>query len=197
MMNIIVACCKNNGIGFRGKLPWHFSKDLKYFKNMTIGEGNNAVIMGRKTWLKTPLLPKRDILVLTTNPNIKTYGRQKRFNDIESLKTFCEAKKYDNIWIAGGGEIYKQFIHEPYIDSIYATYIDKDYLSDSFFPPLPESFKLASENVKMERGVPLRFQVYRKDVQNTALWDKKKGSFKATNLDNTITLTFMPSPLNI
>ena len=196
MMNIIVACCKNNGIGFRGKLPWHFSKDLKYFKNMTIGEGNNAVIMGRKTWLKTPALPKRDTLVLTTQ-NLEMYGRQKRFNDIESLKSFCEAKKYDNIWIAGGREIYKQFMHDPMVESVYSTYIDKDYLSDCFFPALPVSFTLASETIQMERGVPLRFQIYKKDVWKNTLYHKKKGTFKADNLDRSICLTFMPSPLNI
>ena len=58
-MNIIVACCKNFGIGFRNKLPWHLKKDLKYFKENTIGDGNAAVVMGRKTWLSIPELPKK------------------------------------------------------------------------------------------------------------------------------------------
>ena len=32
-MNIIVAACKNKGIGFGNKLPWHLKNELNYFKN--------------------------------------------------------------------------------------------------------------------------------------------------------------------
>ena len=67
-MNIIVAACKNRGIGFKNKLPWKLSKEMKYFKELTIGEKNNAVVMGRNTWLSIPEknrpLPKRENIVL-------------------------------------------------------------------------------------------------------------------------------------
>ena len=34
-MNLIVAICKkNNGIGFKGGLPWHLKQDLKYLKEV-------------------------------------------------------------------------------------------------------------------------------------------------------------------
>ena len=32
MFNIIVACCKNRGIGINNTLPWHIKPDLKRFK---------------------------------------------------------------------------------------------------------------------------------------------------------------------
>ena len=35
-MKIIVAFCKNNGIGKNNSLPWKLKKDLLYFKNKTI-----------------------------------------------------------------------------------------------------------------------------------------------------------------
>ena len=67
-MNIVVAACKNRGIGFKNKLPWKLTKEMKYFKELTIGEKNNAVVMGRKTWLSIPEknrpLPKRENIVL-------------------------------------------------------------------------------------------------------------------------------------
>ena len=53
-MNIVVAACKNRGIGLKNKLPWNLSKEMKYFKKLTIGEKNNAVIMGKNTWLSIP-----------------------------------------------------------------------------------------------------------------------------------------------
>ena len=33
----IVAVAKNNAIGKDGKLPWHYSADLKFFKETTTG----------------------------------------------------------------------------------------------------------------------------------------------------------------
>ena len=49
-INIIVAYCKNNGIGFENKMPWHIKSDLKKFQKLTIGNGNNAIIMGKNTY---------------------------------------------------------------------------------------------------------------------------------------------------
>ena len=47
--NIIVAICKNNGIGYNNKIPWYIKEDLKLFSNLTRGNNNNnAIIMGRK-----------------------------------------------------------------------------------------------------------------------------------------------------
>lgn len=43
----IVAVAKNFAIGKDGKLPWHYSADLKFFRQTTTG---NAVVMGFHTW---------------------------------------------------------------------------------------------------------------------------------------------------
>ncbi len=61
-MNIIVAKCLNGGIGYKNKLPWGFRSDLRRFAKLTKGQGNNAIIMGRKTWESLPLrlLLRRD-----------------------------------------------------------------------------------------------------------------------------------------
>ena len=48
MLNMI-AHCRNRGIGINNKFL-KLKKDLKKFKDLTIGDGNNSVIMGRKTW---------------------------------------------------------------------------------------------------------------------------------------------------
>ena len=40
----IVAIDRNFAIGKGGRLPWHYSADMKFFKETTIG---NAVVMGR------------------------------------------------------------------------------------------------------------------------------------------------------
>src|SRR5438045_9727044 len=64
----IVAIDRNFAIGKGGKLPWHYSADMKFFKETTIG---NAVVMGRRTWetLKGPLRDRQNF-VLTANGNV-------------------------------------------------------------------------------------------------------------------------------
>src|SRR5438105_3254473 len=66
----IVAISKNYAIGKGGKLPWHYSADLKFFKETTTG---NAVVMGANTWrsIGKPL-PDRLNVVLSRSGNVQT-----------------------------------------------------------------------------------------------------------------------------
>ena len=60
--------CRNRGIGKNGVIPWVLKEDMQFFKNKTIGNGNNAVIMGRKTFEslnRKDHLPKRDNYVIS------------------------------------------------------------------------------------------------------------------------------------
>ena len=69
MINIIVAYTKNKGIGFKNKIPWKLNSDLIRFKKLTIGNGNNSVIMGKKTWDSLPYnvkpLPNRTNIIIS------------------------------------------------------------------------------------------------------------------------------------
>ena len=56
-MNIVVAACKNKGIGINNKLPWRLMKDLKYFRFLTQSYGENAIVMGKNTWLFLKRIP--------------------------------------------------------------------------------------------------------------------------------------------
>ena len=71
-MNIIVAMCKNRGIGINGMIPWSLKEDMKFFKNKTIGNGNNAVIMGRNTFesISTTLPKRRNYVISSTKSNV-------------------------------------------------------------------------------------------------------------------------------
>ena len=74
-MNIVVAACKNRGIGINNKLPWLLSNDLKYFKFLTQSKGSNAIVMGKNTSFSLPrALPKRVNYILSStlqNPQTK------------------------------------------------------------------------------------------------------------------------------
>src|SRR5436190_24023626 len=72
MLYHVVAVSKNGVIGKDNKLPWHFSADLKFFKNLTTG---HTVIMGRKTFesIGKPL-PNRENIVISRLPQADKPG---------------------------------------------------------------------------------------------------------------------------
>jgi dihydrofolate reductase len=67
----IVAIARNGAIGRAGGLPWHYSADLKFFREQTTG---HACLMGRKTWLslKRPLPNRLNIVLSRSNPEPQT-----------------------------------------------------------------------------------------------------------------------------
>jgi len=141
---IIVAMDKKNGIGLNNTLPWKFKKDMQFFKEMTKGDGNNAIVMGKNTFFSiNKHLSGRDNLILSTSIT-EIPNHCYLFKHIEELVLFCKDKKYDNVWIIGGETIYKQFIELQYVSDIYITKIDAIYNCDTFFPTIPDGFQLST-----------------------------------------------------
>jgi dihydrofolate reductase len=107
----IVAIDRNFAIGKGGRLPWHYSTDLKFFKKTTIG---NAVVMGRRTWLtlKGPLKDRQNI-VLTRDPSFDSQDSLIVRRDVQSV--LSDAGKQDgHLFVIGGAQVYESF--RPHID---------------------------------------------------------------------------------
>lgn len=126
----IVAISKNYAIGKDGKLPWHYSADLKFFKETTIG---NAVVMGANTWrsIGRPL-PNRLNIVLSRSGNVETPSDVKRFASKEAVIEF--AKSYDkNIYIIGGAKTYTDLgdVIDRWIVTFVPVHIEE---ADTFMP---------------------------------------------------------------
>jgi dihydrofolate reductase len=149
-VNIITAYCKNGGLGKNNTLIWNIKSDMAKFKKLTIGNGNNAVIMGRKTFESINNingLVNRDNLILSKSLNIdKLNGKNniKSFVSIEAIDEYVKTKTYSELWVIGGAEIYELFLNNYKklensifnIDEIVITYIDTDFECDCFFPDL-------------------------------------------------------------
>jgi dihydrofolate reductase len=107
----IVAVDRNLAIGKHGKLPWHYSADMKFFKQTTIG---NAVVMGRRTWstLKGPLLNRQNI-VLTRNGGIEVPQAVRVMKDVQSVIDFAKTLA-NHLFVIGGAKVYEAFL--PHID---------------------------------------------------------------------------------
>lgn len=130
MLSIIVAKASNNVIGGDNKLLWHISEDLKRFKEITSG---HTIIMGRKTFESLPkILPNRHHIVITRDKNFKVDSESVTIiNDISDvISRFKDTD--EEVFIIGGGEIYKILI--PYTKKLYLTRIYKDFEGDTSFP---------------------------------------------------------------
>jgi dihydrofolate reductase len=134
MINIIVAASLNNVIGKDNKLIWRQSSDLKRFKELTWGK---TVVMGRKTYdsIGKPLPNRRNIVI--TRQNIEITG-------CEVVHSLEDALKLDDeIFILGGGEIYKKSI--ILADRVYLTRILSEVEGDTYFPQLGDEWKEESK----------------------------------------------------
>ena len=161
MVSIIVAIANDGAIGRNGDLICHISADLKRFKELTMGD---TILMGRKTFESLPKrpLPGRKNVVITRNSDYKPEGAVV-FDDLEkALKTLGTA---ENIFIIGGGEIYRQSIR--YADRLYVTHIDVTATdADTFFLPIDSSvWTIENESETFtdpKSGITYRFIDYRK-----------------------------------
>ncbi len=129
----ILACDAHGGIGKNGGLPWpHNPEDMKWFRENTEG---GIVVMGSKTWesIGCRPLPRRKNIIVTTS---KVHGDYDAVYHGEMQKVL-QVIQSDNpgvdVWIIGGGEIYRQAI--PWCDEIYLTRFHDVYDCDTFVDP--------------------------------------------------------------
>ena len=163
-MNIIVAMCKNRGIGKNGTIPWKISEDLRYFKNKTIGSENNAVIMGRKTYDSLSCkLPKRDNYIISSTKSKKIEKDGLFLYDNIASATYdviANKKSYDSIWVIGGEQIYSWYIKHNLVRDVYITNVKLDVDCDSYFPKLPNHFvKLHSGHMIMSKEHKILYNI--------------------------------------
>ena len=126
----IAAVSKNNAIGKGGKLPWHYSADMKFFKETTTG---HAVVMGRKTWLtlKKPLKNRLNI-VLSRDSSIDPQESLVVLRDLESVLSLSSSLTTD-LYVIGGAQVYKEFL--PYIERWVITEVPLTVAgADAFMP---------------------------------------------------------------
>ena len=147
MFSLIVAIGKNNEIGKNNQLLWHIPEDLKNFKKITTGK---TVIMGKNTYesIGNPL-PNRVNIVLSRNfleiGKKISEDRKKYENETTKLEFFDDFQKViekykdfpEEVFIIGGGEIYKKSLELGIITRIYMSHVDfSDDEADTYFPEI-------------------------------------------------------------
>ena len=130
-MKAIAAMACNRVIGLHKGIPWHNKEDFKWFKEFTLGK---TLVVGRTTAETLPVLPNRQVLVLTRG----SY-RQMGYDPIRnyslctvSYAEVMEAASRREVVIAGGAQIYDLFL--PKITEFYVSHIDCEPEGDVYMP---------------------------------------------------------------
>ena len=167
IVSAIVAAAQNGVIGKDNEIPWHLPKDFAYFKKTTL---HHHIIMGRNSYesIGRPL-PNRTNIIVTRNPFYIVSGCIVVHTIEEALK-LAEQNGEEEVFIIGGGEIFKQSMN--LLDKLYLTDVDLDTQTNQpegeyvYFPKMnPEEWRLVSEekHLKDEKnGADFTFKVFEK-----------------------------------
>jgi len=143
------------GIGRNGALPWRLKSELAYFARVTkrlpsssttastSSTAQNAVIMGRKTWLSIPTrfrpLPGRINVVLSRDPALDLGVADAAATTATSVddalgKLAERGDAVGSVFVIGGAEVYKAALLHPLAQNVLLTRIDTEFEVDTIFP---------------------------------------------------------------
>ena len=156
MISIIVALDDKLGIGAKNRMLWHLKKDFAHFKNITIG---HPIIMGRKTQESIGrALPGRTNIVITRDQNYSVPGCQVVHSLAEAIQLAQNQPEAEEIFIIGGGEIFKQALEQNLVDKLYLTKVKGDFNAEIFFPEYESVFtKVITSRSDLEGDYRLEF----------------------------------------
>ena len=132
IITAIAAMDRTGLIGAGLKMPWHLPRDLKRFRQLTMGK---PIILGRTTWesLGAPL-PGRLNIVLSRQA-VAAAGCQVAASIEDALQLARDHLALTcgtEAMIVGGGVVYKAT--SPLWDRLLLTVIDAVFDGDTYFP---------------------------------------------------------------
>lgn len=176
---LIAAMARNRAIGHQGRLPWRLPEDLRRFKAITMG---HVLLMGRTTFdsIGRPL-PGRRTIVVTRQANWSAPGVEVASSVDEALdkagkpadprgiaqavpvdpRGSAQAVPVDSVFVAGGGDIFRQTIDRA--ARLYLTLIDRDMDGDTFFPEFdPALFRVIERERHHDEPLPFEFLTFQR-----------------------------------
>jgi dihydrofolate reductase len=159
MIRAIVHVDKEWGIGKGNDMMFSLPKDMKFFRETTMG---HTVVMGGNTLRSFPNqkpLKNRVNIVLSRGQVCDECVWVRDFNE---LKNELRNRKNEDVYVIGGGVIYKELL--PYCEEILVTKVNAIGGAEVFFPNLDENEKFVcvyeSEPID-DNGHTIRFTYYK------------------------------------
>lgn len=134
IISIIAAVAQNRVIGKNNQLVWHLPLDMRYFMKTTEG---HCILTGRRNYQSIP----KKFRPLKNRTNIVVTRKEKYAEDSTGLRIvgsidqgiqLASALKEKELFIIGGGQIYRQTIHLAH--RLYLTEIKHKFEGDTYFP---------------------------------------------------------------
>jgi dihydrofolate reductase len=164
MISIIVAIDSKNGIGKNNDLLFHIPEDFKRMHQIISG---HPLVMGRKTFESIGrVLPENTSIIITRGDYqfptfVKTEEEKAKCMVVHSLEEAlrqAQGKKgSEEIFIFGGGQIFKEALEKNLVDRLYLTVVEGDYGADTFFPDYSNFTKVISEEDHQSNGYKFKF----------------------------------------
>lgn len=159
MIRAILHADKEWGIGKNNDMMFSLSKDMKFFRETTLG---HVVVMGGNTLRSFP-----NAKPLKNRVNIVLSRGQVRDDciivpDFQSLKNEMKARGNEDIYVIGGGVVYKELL--PYCEEVLVTKVDAVGGAEVFFPNLDENpdFECVYQSEPIDdNGLTIFFTTYK------------------------------------
>ena len=148
MIRLIAAIDRQRGVAKHGFMPWSIPEDERYFTDQTKLYGGN-VLTGGVTFSGTyhgPLAGRQNF-ILTRKLEPITGATV-----VNNLNEFMKSFSGQELWVAGGANVFEQVMVAGYADELYLTEIDADFGCDQFFPDYQANFKLVEKSEDREQN---------------------------------------------
>jgi dihydrofolate reductase len=165
---VVVAADEAGGIGQDGALPWRLPGEMAYFKRLTTSAQagkRNAVIMGRRTYasIAPKFRPLRDRLniVLSRDSSYRPEGATPAGSLDEALRTIHAYPSIDQVFVIGGGALYRDALVHPRCSRVYLTRVHARFACDVFLPVLSDRFRrVHTDGPHREGELSYTFETY-------------------------------------
>lgn len=160
MISIVAAIGQNGELGKDNKLLWDIPEDLARFRDIT---KNHTIIMGRKTFESIGrILPNRTNIIITRDPSYQVEGGIVVHSLEEALTISQKKNSLDEIFIIGGGQIFKDAL--SITDRLYLTIVHASFDADTYFPEYPEFTKVISSEDHESSGYKYTYTTLEKQT---------------------------------
>lgn len=158
-ISIIAAIDENNGLGKDNDLLFRIPGDAQRLRLLTM---HHPLVMGRKTFLSLGrLLSNRAHIVITRDKKQVEYISYQPAAVVSSLEEGIEKSKTfpgsDEIFIFGGGQVFKEAVEKNLVDRLYLTIVKGDYHADTFFPDYSAFTKVLNKEEHQKDGYTYTF----------------------------------------
>jgi len=156
-ISLIAAISENNVLAKDGKIPWKIPTDVKRYREKIKG---HVSIAGRKTFDASytetvNIVVTRDPYYQSPLHAIVVHSVAEALKKAKSDEVLQKADYQDEIFVIGGGEIFKETI--VFADKLYLTIIHQTIEGTTFFPEYSDFKKAVFKEDHEENGYTFTF----------------------------------------